>query len=147
MTRRNATDADTASASLLTSQQEAAVDLLAVGNTVTQVADAVGVARQTVSEWRNQNAAFQAAVNSRRLDLWAGLQDRLRALLPKAVDVLERSLDDEGKPARDASVQILKACGLYSLPPPTGFTMVEDIEVAGREADGERRRRLMFADL
>ena len=147
MTRRIGTNADTASPSSLTPQQEAAVDLLAVGNTVTQVADAVGVARQTVSEWRNRNAAFQAAVNSRRLELWTGLRDRLRALLPKAVDVLERSLDEDGKSARDAAVQILKACGFYSLPPPTGFTTAEDIEVAGREADGERRRRLMFADL
>ncbi len=146
MTRRNGTDADTSSASL-TSQQEAAVDFLAVGNTVTQVADAVGVARQTVSEWRNRNATFQAAVNSRGLELWAGFQGRLRALLPKAVDVLERSLDEDGKPARDAAVQVLRACGLYSLPPPSGFTTTEDIEIAGREADGERRRRLMFADL
>lgn len=147
MNRRNGTDADTTSTSALTPQQTAAVDLLAVGNTVTQVADVVGVAQQTVSEGRNRNAAFQAALNSRRLERWAGLQDRLRALLPTAVDVLERSLDEDGKPSRDAAVQVLKACGLYSLPPPAGFTAVEDIEIAGREADGERRRRLLFADL
>lgn len=147
MTRQNETDADGAASAALTPQQAAAVDLLAVGTTVTNAAESVGVSRQTVSEWLNRNAAFQAALYSRRLETWAGRQDRLRALLPKAVDVLERSLDEDGKPARDAAVQILKACGLYSLPPPTRFTTVEDIDIAEREADGERRRRLMFADL
>lgn len=70
----------------------------------------------------------------------------LRFLLPKAVDVLERSLDENGKPSRDAAVQIPKACRLSSRPPPTGFTTAEDIDIARREADGARHRRLMFAD-
>lgn len=86
-------------------------------------------------------------MNSWRLEPWAGTQDRLPTLLPKAVDMLERSLDEDGKPARDAAVQILKACGLHSLAPPTGFTTAEDIDIARGKADCERRRRLMFADL
>jgi len=48
---------------------------------------------QTVSEWRNHHLGFQAALNSRRQELWDGMADTLRGLLPKALEVLERALE------------------------------------------------------
>jgi hypothetical protein len=54
----------------LSTPQEAAADLLAGGATIT-TAERVGVARQTVSEWRNQHPGFQAALNRRREELMA----------------------------------------------------------------------------
>jgi DNA-binding NarL/FixJ family response regulator len=62
MERRKATNPDASEEWALTPQQEAAVDLLATGRTVTDTADAVGVARQTVSEWVNQHYGFRAAL-------------------------------------------------------------------------------------
>jgi hypothetical protein len=78
----------------LSPQQEAAADLLAIGKPVTQVAADVGVTRQTVSEWFNQNLAFRVVFNCRRAELWARASDRLRALFPKALDALEKAVDD-----------------------------------------------------
>src|ERR1700756_3944965 len=76
----------------LSIQQQTAADLLALGNNVTRVAEQVGVARQTVSEWLNQNPAFEAAVNQRRQENWDNASNRLRSLLPNTLDVLEQAL-------------------------------------------------------
>lgn len=95
MTRRNATERDNREGALyiLTSRQSAAVDLVAVGQTDQEVADAVGVSRQTVNVWRNQHPAFTVAVEDRRREVWSAAADRLRSLLPKAVDRLAADLD------------------------------------------------------
>jgi transposase-like protein len=67
MTRRAATNPDTeADRWALNPQQEAAVALLAAGTTVTDAAEAIGVARQTVSEWLHHHHGFKAALNRRR---------------------------------------------------------------------------------
>jgi hypothetical protein len=96
----------------LTPQQQAAVDLLAVGTSVTNAAETVGVGRQTVSEWLHHHHGFRAALNRRRRDLWANVSDRLRALLPKAITVLEREIED-GEAKIAAAVHVLKACAVY----------------------------------
>ena len=115
----------------LTPQQETAVDLLASGKTVTDAAAAVEVTRQTVSEWLNHHPGFQAALNSRRQELWVGMTDALRGLLPKALEVLKCAL--EGETPLPAAVHVLKACGLYGgIPVPQGPTDVEDAAIAQR---------------
>jgi hypothetical protein len=115
----------------LTPQQETAVDLLVSGMTVTDTAAAVEVTRQTVSEWLNHHPGFQAALNRRRQELWAGMTDALRNLLPQAVEVLKHEL--EGEARLQAAVHILKCCGLYNgIPVPQGPTEVEDAEIAQR---------------
>src|SRR5688500_13203893 len=45
-----------------------AVDLLVTGTGDREVAEAVGVTRQTVCGWRNHDPAFVAALNARRLE-------------------------------------------------------------------------------
>jgi hypothetical protein len=127
----------------LTPQQEAAVDLLASGKTITDTATAVEVTRQTVSEWFNHHPGFQAALNSRRRELWNGMTDTLRGLLPKALEVLTREL--EGEHPLPAAVHVLKACGLYGMLPPRGPTEVEDAVLAEQERQSERRRKALFA--
>ena len=79
----------------LSPQQETALDLLATGANVTATAEQVKVSRQTVSEWLNHHAAFQAALNMRRRELFTENQERLRSLIPKALETLEGSLGDE----------------------------------------------------
>jgi len=115
MARQKPTNPDTPDWSL-TPQQETAVDLLASGKTVTDTATAIEVTRQTVSEWLNHHPGFEAALHSRRQELWAGMTDALRGLLPKALEVIERELD--GEAPLPAAVHVLKACGLYGILPP-----------------------------
>jgi translation initiation factor RLI1 len=122
----------------LTPQQETAVDLLAFGATITDAAATVKVSRQTVSEWRNHHAGFQAVLNARRRELFAENQERLRSLVPKALETLEGSLGDE-RQAMATAVHILKAAGLYGLPEPSGSIHVDEIESA------ERTRQMLSA--
>jgi hypothetical protein len=127
----------------LTPQQETAVDLLASGKTVTDTAQAIAVTRQTVSEWLNHHPGFQAALNRRRQELWVGMTDTLRGLLPKALEVLKSEL--EGETPLPAAVHVLKACGLYGMLPPRGPTEVEDAVLAEEERQSERRRKALMA--
>jgi hypothetical protein len=122
----------------LTPQQETAVDLLAFGATITDAAATVKVSRQTVSEWRNHHAGFQAVLNARRRELFAENQERLRSLVPKALETLEGSLGDE-RQAMATAVHILKAAGLYGLPEPSGSIHVGEIESA------EQTRQMLSA--
>ncbi len=113
----------------LTPQQAVAVDALVTGSTVTHAAETVKVSRQTVSEWLHHNAAFQAALHARQRELWAGHVERLRSLVPKAMDALEVAVSDE-KQGVAAAVHILKAVGLYGLAAPSGSIHVDAIESA-----------------
>jgi len=127
----------------LTPQQETAVDLLASGKTVTDTAAAVEVTRQTVSEWLNHHPGFQAVLNRRRQELWIGMTDTLRGLLPKALEVLKSELESETP--LPAAVHVLKACGLYGMLPPRGPTEVDDAVLAEEERQSERRRKTLMA--
>ena len=128
---------------ILSPQQETAVDLPASGKTVTDTAIVMDVTRQTVSEWLNHHPGFQAALNSHRQELWVGMTNRLRGLLPKALEVLKCEL--EGEHPLPAAVHVLKACGLYGIVSPLGPTEVEDALLAEQERQSERRRRAVFA--
>ena len=141
MGRRETTNPDTGA---LTPQQEAAVDLLAVGRTVTEVAIQVGVARQTVSEWLNRRPGSQAALNQRWCELWLSSSDRLRALLPKALDVLETAIDAGSE---KAALGLLKAAGLHGLEAPSGPTTVEDAEIAAKQEESARGSRALLASI
>ena len=142
MARQKPTNPDTPDWTL-TPQQETAVDLLASGKTVTDTAAAVEVTRQTVSEWLNHHPGFQAALNSRRQELWVGMTDALRGLLPKALEVLKCAL--EGETPLPTAVHVLKACGLYGIVTPLGPKEVEDAVLAKQERESERRRIAVFA--
>jgi hypothetical protein len=142
MPRQKPTNPDTPDWTL-TPQQETAVDLLASGKTVTDTAVAVDVTRQTVSEWLNHHPGFQAALNRRRQELWVGMTDSLRGLLPKALEVLKHEL--EGEQPLPAAVHVLKACGLYGIVAPLGPTEVQDVVLAEQQRQGERRRAALMA--
>lgn len=140
MTRHQPTNPDTSSRWALTPQQHAAADLLAAGTSVTDAAASIGVTRQTVSEWLHHHHGFRAALNQRRQELWAGVADRLRALLPKAVTVLERAIN-EGTTPLAAAVHVLRACAMYGQPQPIGPTDPDDLDVQERERATDRLRR------
>lgn len=95
----------------LTIKQLNALDLLIQGETDAATADAVGVNRVTVTKWRNYDAYFQAELNRRRLELWGASVDRLRSLLPRALDALDDELRG-GQQRWRAAIEILRLTGL-----------------------------------
>ena len=103
---------------LLSVEQLNAIDVLVQGRTDQETAETVGVARETVTRWRNDNPHFTAELNRQRRLIWGDSHDRLRALAGKAVDVLETSLDEGDS---RVAVEVLKAIGLYGqVQPPSG---------------------------
>ena len=54
----------------LSIEQHNAIDLLILGHTDHAVAEQIGVARETVCRWRNENPYFMAELNRRRKDVW-----------------------------------------------------------------------------
>ncbi len=126
MKRQNQTNQDTIEN--LTTQQLRAIELLIAGANVSDVAKEIGIARQTVSKWLNQDAHFQAELNTRRFELWNGLTDRLRGLLPKALEVVENELQngDDARLRMQAALSILKLASVEM--PPTGRTDAAGIE-------------------
>lgn len=133
MQRQNPTKDDTTKD--LTPQQAAAVDLLAMGRTVTETAEAVGASRQTVSAWLHHGTEFRAQLGLRRGELWNTATDRLRGLLPKALDVLEHELDAA---SLGAATALLRAAGLQGLGAPSDPRTVEDVELADRRVASAR---------
>jgi hypothetical protein len=136
-TQRKPTNPDTPDWTL-TPQQHTAVDLLVSGKNLQDTATAVEVTRPTVSEWVNHHPGFQAALNQRRQELWADMTDGLRALLPRAIEVLQREL--EGEQALSAAVHLLKCCGLYGgMGAPSGQTDAAAIALAQQLAEDDRQ--------
>lgn len=132
----------------LSPAQLAAIPLLLAGQSITDVAAAVGVARQTVSTWVNADAAFIAAVNAERLDLWEGHKDRLRSLVPKALDVLARGLDHaDPRVSLAAARDVLKSVSLADCRPDPATTE-EDVRLnlEGKAADRCKRRSANVLD-
>ena len=95
----------------LSIEQLNAIDLLLTGKIDRDVAEAVGVSRQTVCGWRLHDPYFRAELNKRRKEVWGASVDKLRSLLPKALEVLERELDD-GPNSYRAALKVLELAGL-----------------------------------
>ncbi len=127
-----------------------AVDCLAGGMNDQATAEAVGVTRQTVCGWRNHHPAFIAALNARRLEVWGASNDRLRALLPKALDCLEGAMTGEA-PDWKAAAKVVELAGLDRQgagvpnlgPSSIGPTDAEAVI----EAEAKRRRRDPLQDI
>ena len=111
----------------LEADQAAALDLLLAGQTVTAAAAAVGVARETVSRWRNNDPAFQAAYNAAMQSVYEAGQARLLEARGKAVERLAALVDSP-----NTNFALKAAALLLRVPvlPPAG-----DVDPAAIEAD------------
>jgi hypothetical protein len=70
---------------------------------------------------------FQAALNGRRAEVWGAGIDRLRNLIPKALDALAEELEKADNPNRlKAAVEVLKLVQL-----PEGWQQVGPAEAEG----------------
>ena len=115
--------------SSLSVEQPSTIDVLVQGRSDQETAEAVGVARETVTRWRNTNTHFAAQLNRQRRLIWGNPHDRLRALASQTVDSLDAALQNGD--AR-AAVEMFNAVGLSGqLPPPSG---PEDAELMLWEA-------------
>ena len=74
-------------------EQHRAIALLVQGKTDQETADTVGVTGNVVTRWRCEEPRFIAALNRQRNTQWQGAHERLRALVHKAVDVLEQAVE------------------------------------------------------
>lgn len=93
----------------LTDGQQKALSLAAGGATLAQAAQELSLTPADLA-----GPVFTAAWNSQQKRAWELAQERLRALLPLALDALESDLKGEDPKARQAAaVHILRAVGLY----------------------------------
>jgi hypothetical protein len=112
----------------LTLPQQSAIDLLASGKTDTETAELLGLSRVTVSKWRLYDPVFQAALNQRRAEVWGAGCDRLRSLVPKALDTLADELDNRDNPHRlKAAIEVLKLAQQPAGAAGIGSTNAEEI--------------------
>jgi hypothetical protein len=115
----------------LSSRQRGAIELLAAGKTASQVATQVGVNRKTLYRWRHEDANFVAELDARRREIWSATADRLRALLPKAVDTLAKEL---GRQSVWDNRPFLAAVALLRLPLVTRAVLLNPADVDGKAA-------------
>src|SRR5262249_17512794 len=108
--KRTATTYARSNAHGLTLAQQSAVDLLAAGKNDTETAAALNLNRVTVTRWRLYSSEFRAALADQRAAVWGASADRLRALLPKALDALAEALAN-GDERVTVALAILKLAG------------------------------------
>lgn len=99
----------------LNTKQENAINMILQGSTDNEVADSIGVSRQTVNDWKNNNYHFIAELNRRRQEIWNIQLEYFRSLMAKALSVLEEDLQDQSdkKLRQQAAVHVLKGVGVY----------------------------------
>jgi len=101
-------------------KQEAALELAAAGVRDAEIARQVGVTRQSVNRWRNQDSTFIRTLEERRLAMRDEQMARLSDLLDLAMDVIEGELrGEDARGKRQAALAVLKVSGLqgYAKPP------------------------------
>ena len=109
----------------LEADQAAALDLLLAGQTVTAAAAAVGVARETVSRWRNNDPAFQAAYNAALQSAHDAMSKKLIDARARAIDTLAGLLDsDDQATALKAAAALLRV----EIDRPKGYTNPAAVE-------------------
>jgi hypothetical protein len=102
----------------LSPAQEQAIELLLQGKTATDVATTLQLPPDEVQRWRHEHPVFRAMLNRQRRILWEETQERLRALVPRAIEVLEQAM---AQGSVRAAVEILKVVQLHGrVPPPSG---------------------------
>ena len=142
---RQRTPVESAQEWTLTAEQARPLTCSPLGRLVSETAVALEVPVQTVSEWCRSHPGVQAELNARRQELWTGTTDRLRSLLPKALEVLAEELKGENR--LHAAVHVLKACRLYGAELPLGPTDVGEIVIVEKERVKKRQQREFFANI
>jgi hypothetical protein len=136
----------------LTIEQQNAIDCLLQGRSDRSVAEAVGVMRQTVWEWRNRDILFIAELNRQRSEMWREAHERMKSMANRALDVLETQLTS-GDPKTSLSAaryvlqgtQLLEGDKLPSIGPTTPEALL--MHKLRNEARQEIRAKYKHGDL
>jgi hypothetical protein len=131
----------------LSIEQANALEHLLQGQSDRAVAEAVGVSRQTIWEWRKNDVLFIAELNRQRSELWREAHQRLKSLANRALDVVELQLDsDDSKASLAAAKYILQGTRLLgdSDLPKSGPTTPEAIIM--EKLRSEARQELIDED-
>ena len=91
----------------LSIEQANALEHLLQGQSDRAVAEVVGVARQTIWEWRNHDPLFIAELNRQRSEMWTEARERLKSLANHALDVVELHLDSDDPKASLAAAKCI----------------------------------------
>jgi hypothetical protein len=92
----------------LSDEQQRAVPLILMGRSDREVAQEIGVTRETVTRWRNEYPVFIAALNHERWQLWDASRNNVHSLVRKALAVVEKAMDQNDT---RAALAILKMTG------------------------------------
>ena len=109
----------------LSDVQLRALSEILAGRSDTDIAAAIGISRQTINGWKNQNLNFKAELNSRREEIWGSYQDRLRQMASMALDVISTELAAGSLPA---ALAVLRTC--HFQPGAIGSTDVQQLKDA-----------------
>ena len=97
----------------LDGKQEKALLLVLKGMNDVAVGKAVGVTRQTVSNWRHYDSVFIDTLAEARRDLREKQRDSINGLVDKALEVVRNAMDDEDSKTRlQAAKLVLSMAGL-----------------------------------
>lgn len=97
----------------LNEKQELALHLVLEGLTDSQIAEQVGVSRQRVNIWRNQDIAFMQALEERKRVLREVHLGQLMHMIGKAMEVVREAMDTGNEQTRlKAAMYVLKLAGL-----------------------------------
>ena len=114
----------------LSQEQMNAIEHLLLGKSDRAVAETVGVARQTIWEWRNNDVLFIATLNRERSRMWWDARVRLKSLANRALDAVELQLDSgDPKASLAAAKYVLQGVRLLGETdlPASGPTTPEDV--------------------
>ena len=111
-------------------KQERAISLMMMGKCDTEIGKEVGVSRESVWSWRNENSDFMEAARKRRENLVARHTEELNDLLAEALMVVKESLrNGEPQTKLRVALQLLKMSGLQ------GYAKItQNEEMSEREA-------------
>jgi hypothetical protein len=77
----------------LSQEQLNSIEHILQGKSDRAVAEAVGVSRQMIWDWKNSDPLFIAELNRQRVELWKEARERMKSLANRALDILELQLN------------------------------------------------------
>jgi hypothetical protein len=125
----------------LSIEQANALEHLLQGQSDRAAAEAVGVARQTIWEWRNHDPLFIAELNRQKSEMWTEARERLKSLANRALDTIEQQLDSgDPKASLAAAKYILQGTRLLGETdlPKGGPTTPEGVLMAELRTDARQ---------
>jgi len=115
---------------LLTEQQQKAIELLLLGKAEKSVAEELEITRETVNRWRNHNSNFIAVLNERQR-----LVTRWNNLFPWALDVVEQALAKSDPVVAIAILQALAPHQLQAGEPAPQLVLAQARRATGKEEE------------